>query len=69
MPSYNDVGSGETHFPGSPGGLRAVAYAELAQDIRHVIFNCALCDEEMAGDFAIAFSGGDQAQDFQLAGR
>src|SRR5688572_6027860 len=61
--------SGETAAQGQGGGGGPGLDPELAQDVPDVVGGGLSADEEGGGDLAVGVPGGEQAQDFALAGR
>ena len=59
--------SGEAVRTGQDRRARAVGYAELEEDVTHVVLDRALGDEEQIGDLAVREAVSDQRQHLALA--
>src|SRR6266702_1585370 len=75
--TWHDRAKGSVQAPGlgdqselaGPGdGLGAVGRAELAEDVADVLLNRIEGDHQLRGDARVRRAGGQQHEDFQLAG-
>ena len=57
----------DAQLSGACYGLRAVVRLQLAQNVIDVCFHRADSDNQFLGNGAVAETGGDEAQDLQLA--